>query len=489
MPPKVARRPAAPAHLRVRRGALRRPAAAEEVAEEDPDKLWRDGREVTAGLVPPGLLAMEKKVIISKATYWEEALKVAGELKGIHMTDMGIVLDLDPKGTDCEAVIRWRGAHPGDFLQVHLCPRDCPTLHRDGVIHATQLRRWVDGEELPWMSNLVEARTAAPPGLDEMAALRERGRVLAAQDGRVQGPPPQGEGEKDRVVESSSEDTKEKQDKRKKKKKKKKKKEKVKVAGTKPLEGVFGSTCLDPSPSVRKGLKRRAKKLVRRKTDREASSGSSSTTDPSSDSSGDGRGGSLFGEEVRVKRVAARYPGALTLSTLEFMLGVVVQQTGQPWEVEKSSIPPVFLQYWRLALAPHLSGPMHRETHTLAYIQDLLLQGRVASATDVITQRLKSLQQTSQGAHYTVAQRQEIVPLDQATMSSPVETLEASKIQREEAKAKAAASRPWERRADWDNKRPEEHKGKGKGKDSGKGKGRSKADQNDKSKEEQRKGK
>ena len=53
------------------------------------------------------------------------------------------------------------------------------------------------------------------------------------------------------------------------------------------------------------------------------------------------------------------------------------------------------------------------------------------------------------GSHFTVAQKQELVPLEVAVMTSPVEFLEASRLQREEASAKAAASKPWMRSQDY----------------------------------------
>lgn len=66
------------------------------------------------------------------------------------------------------------------------------------------------------------------------------------------------------------------------------------------------------------------------------------------------------------------------------------------------------------------------------------------------------------------------MPTEVNLLSSPVETLEASRLQREELRARNAASRPWEKKTEWD-KRGEDHRGKGKGKDM-KGKGKSKGD-------------
>ena len=47
------------------------------------------------------------------------------------------------------------------------------------------------------------------------------------------------------------------------------------------------------------------------------------------------------------------------------------------------------------------------------------------------------------GGHFTIAQRQELVPLESATLSAPSEMMEAARLQREEGKAKSAVSKTW----------------------------------------------
>ena len=481
MPPKVRRRPAAVVGRDRRSGVLRRPAHHGDEAAPDSRAEWESGREVPAHPVPADLLASEVKIVVTKGTYWEEETKAVGLVKGLQVAGGTTTLQMEVLGTTGEGLVKWKGSNPNKFLDIHLCPADCGRLVRDGLIHAEKLQLWKEGADEGWMSNLVDTRGPAEKEEDQLRIFRERSRHLGG------GPPPEGAppGAEEIQGSSASSESKKKKDR---KKKKKKKKAKLKVSGTKPLDSVFGNTCLDPKPEVRKTLKRRARKLARRKGAKASASSSSSSVD-SSETTGEAQVGRLFGEEVRVKRVAAAYPGALTLNTVEFMQSIIVQQTGQPWNMETAAIPPVFLQYWRLALAPNMSGPMLRETQTLAYLQDLLLQGKIACATDVVTQRLKSLQQNAQGAHYTIAQRQEIVPVDYASMSSPVETLEASRLHREEQKAKAAAAKPWERRGEWESRRVDDVKGKGKAKDAGKAKGKAKGDQGEKNKEDSRKGK
>ena len=60
----------------------------------------------------------------------------------------------------------------------------------------------------------------------------------------------------------------------------------------------------------------------------------------------------------------------------------------------------------------------------------------------------RRLEQVAGGADYRIAQRQELVPLEAVSMTSAKESLEASRLQKEEARAKASAAKGWERRKD-----------------------------------------
>ena len=235
MPPKVARRPAARVGAAkaaakaagLRRPALRRPAGREEEPAADPAEAWRGGREVEAREVLVNQLASGSKVVITRGMYWEQVVKVAGVVKGLHMTGGGVSLDLEARGTDCEALVKWRGANPGKLLEVHLCPQDCPQLLRDGLVHATRLQKWAEGGDEGWMSNLMEAREPGSGEPDELATLRERSRQLGEMPHPRGVAPPQPEAGKCSSGSSGEEARK------KAKKKKKKKKEKIKVQGTK----------------------------------------------------------------------------------------------------------------------------------------------------------------------------------------------------------------------------------------------------------------
>ena len=390
------------------------------------------------------------RLIIEDGLYWEEPVKASVVVNKLEVDGSTKILKADLRGTQSESLVRWKGLHPKAFLDVDLCVEDCPKTSKDGLVHCTKVRKWTPEVEEGWMTVLEEVGNKKE---DELARLRERSDALRLEEEDAR--------PKEARSSSSHSRKKSKEEKKRKKQKREKKKEenpKKRVTGAKDPQEVFGGTGLDPDYQVRKKMLRRAKKVAKRKERKSSSTGSSSSEE--STSSGEPLGSGLFGQEARVKSVWVRTPGTLTCSTLEQMQNSLVQQSGQPWNVEKGPLPPLFSQYWRLVLDSKASRPMSREMQTLSYVQDLMLQGRIASAADVVTQRLKSLEQTASGGDYRVSLRQELVPLDMSSMSSTKETMEASRLQREELKARSAASRPWDRGQKGDI--PYWDKGKGK---------------------------
>ena len=445
------------------------------------------GAEVLACDIPFEELKKGLKLVVSEGTYWEEPVKLAGLVEKIEGDGESKTILLNLLGTTSESLVRWKGKFPGHFLSVHLCHKDCGKIAKDGLVHCERLKVAKAEAEEPWMLNLsgMDPR----PKEDELEMLRTR----AEKVGTGEGAP--GEGKSKSESSGSEVSSKEKKSRKKKKKKKKNhkaSKEKKKVNGAKALTEVFGTTGLDPDPDVRRKALKRAKKIAKKKGRRSSSSTSSRSSEESS-LTGEGGSSEIFGQEVRVKSIWLRIPGALTAATLQQLQASLVQQSGQPWELDKKSLPPIFTQYWKAVLDGKSTRPMSREMHTLGFIVDLLLQGRAAAACDVATQRLKALEQVAGGGDFRVAQRQELVPLDHQSMSSATETLEASRLQREDAKARAAASGKgsWDRsrsKGDYDswekgkNKKGEYAKGKGKGQkgDGKKGEGKSGQDEREK---------
>ena len=114
------------------------------------------------------------------------------------------------------------------------------------------------------------------------------------------------------------------------KKKKKKEKKKAKdivsgrhaaVAAQKELKEIYSGTGLEPREKVRRRVLARAQKLVSRKKTTSSSSGSSSNSSSSSSPTYEDFKGSesVFSEETKVKGVAERCPGALTVEAVTAM--------------------------------------------------------------------------------------------------------------------------------------------------------------------------
>lgn len=88
-----------------------------------------------------------------------------------------------------------------------------------------------------------------------------------------------------------------------------------------------------------------------------------------------------------------------------------------------------------------MSAPMFQEAVTLAHALDGMLQGKTASSCDLLSQRLKSLESTARGAHWSVGRQYELVRSEVTTMADESETMEALKRAKEEDKLKSLVSK------------------------------------------------
>lgn len=262
---------------------------------------------------------------------------------------------------------------------------------------------------------------------------------------------PAPEGEKEGSS-SSSDKSKKKKKAKKKKEKKKLKKEKRKSMGgrtnaTKPLESLFKGTGLDPSAENRRILLRKVKKKM--KKDKGSSSSSSSTGSVVSDSEVEQ---SMLEERSKIRRLADLAPGVLASEGLRVMKDHVLTANGTPWGVDKTSLPPIVTQYIKQQCMGKATAPMGRELLTLAAVADCLLQGRVAEGTDILFQRVKSLEQMMAGQSWMLSQKLEILPGPDVGIASRAELQAAQRERRLDDQTKAPAALG------------ERNKGKGQGK-------------------------
>lgn len=463
------------------RGALRRPSGRE--PEERPaahhQAAWDGGHTVRGADISLDWLRQVKAVVVEEGKYFHRDCKLAGEISSLEMVDGQVILKISPTGTTDEAILKLQSATPSLQLRVLLCGADCNHEETaEDLIHGLRLRktRVADAEE-PWVKNLE--KVVPLEGSDELAALRLR----MGGDGDL-GRVPQARGES-----PGGEKKKEKKDKEKEKKKKKDKKEEtsrkekkkrksvessqtsstgeVALDGTKPKsasqknpKALYRGTGLDPSAKVRAKVMRRAQKYVKRKG-RRSSSGSESSSGSSKSPGLEVEQETLFQHAARVREVAEGYPGVLANQALSQMRTHLLQHLGE--EDSAKGVPAIALQYYRQVLQRKAVGAAGREVLTLCAVADCLVKGKPAQALDMAMQRIKSAEATMGGVHWSVSQKMEILPPEQAALAGVAEMKEAQRIAQEEQKTRWMSSQP-------------EGRGQTGGKSGGKGKGGGKSE-------------
>jgi len=466
MAPKRIRRPAAsPGHMA-------RPAARGE-AKEVREKLCNT---LTVADIPRlGTLWLKE------AIYYGRPVDLVGRFTNVKLEDGQPMGDFQVTGTKDEALLRALSGKPDRLLSVHLCPDECPaTLTDEFLVHGKAYIE-VEARGLPWYNNLVEVEAERPP-MDELVKLREEERRQAELAGRGEERPPK-PAKKEKKAEKKDKKAKEPEavDKR----RRSDSDEELEI-GQKAPRLLFAKTGLDPEAKPRRQFLKKARKVGRSKKakkKRSRSSHSSSSPGSSSSSSADFMDNvGLFDSEKKLKSIWKRFPGALACSAATEAKQQLLTASGTVCGLDRRRVDPVFTPYARQCLMSHMSPPMAQETLTIAQGLDLLLQGHVAGACDLLAQRMKSLESSSRGCHWTVSRQMELVKSDGATMAEEGEAHDAARRAREEEKLRALTSRstsakPFEsggqakggkRGKDWKGaskgKQDEGNKGKGGGK-------------------------
>ena len=389
---RIARPAAAPA-------VLRRPAARVRGA---PEKKLRE--------IPIGDMHALGFVRLSKAKYYHREIDLVGEIKSARHEDGQTFLDLRATGTKDDEVLRVMTGRPDRNMVVHVCPDGCgAALTAENLVHGEVFTQ-IKPEEEAWYGNLNPVAGLRVETDDELARLRAAGE-LHENKGRDESPRRKEKGKKEKK-EKSRKDA----DKKAAKKKEAAEPDVELEVGQKDLEALYAGTGLDPDVSKRRKVLKKARKIgqgkKKKKKKNESSSGSTSggtTTEESTEVAG---GVGLFDNEKKVKHIWIRCPGALTSTMIGEAKESLVTNSGSLWELKQAQLPPVACQYVRQALQGHMSAPMFQEALTLATITDLLLRGNPARASDVACQRLKSLEGTSRGQHWSIGRQLELARLD-----------------------------------------------------------------------------
>lgn len=257
------------------------------------------------------------------------------------------------------------------------------------------------------------------PDEDELAKLRKEALELAEQ----------------REKEVEKERLKEKKDKKSKRKRSSSGsgRNKLRTKAKKKLDDLFADTGLDPEARNRKRFLRKAqKKVKKRKRGRASRASKSSSSSGSSHGSVDqsvvGLGKTrLFSEDSVPQELAEDLPGTLAAQWLLSAKDHLLLSRGDQDEEEPGKLPLVATRYVRQALHDRMAPPMRRELLNISRALDRLLAGRPAECADVLVQRLKSLEMVSQGVHYSIANKVDLIEDEKVLAASATETLDAAK--------------------------------------------------------------
>lgn len=432
-----------------------------------------------ASSLQPNWIACGDRVLFSKAYYYGVECQIAGEAMHFEVLGDDRKMHLRLLGTTADSLLTWGSSQTGPVMRMHLCGDSCNREEvSDALAHGVKVRRIVDpSKEEGWVSNLVPVA----PERDELQALRQRGAELEAPPGGLD--PAAKAKEKSPSRDKSKKDKKKKKaksskkdDKEEKAKKKRKKEEETvsssegeqlrrghrcRAASKKDPKLLYQGTGLDPNERVRRVVAKQAKKYLRRKG-RSSSSKSGSSDSSASGSSPDFQEDTVFEQASKVRIVAERFPGALSSQTLSSMRTHLLTEVGT--EAQGSSLKGIALPYYRQCLHRRGSAPQQREMMTLASGVEALLSGRIAHATDLLLQRLKSCEASLSGTHWTVAQRLELLAPEGVTATPLPELHQAHRDVYQESKLRHQAS--------YQDGRPSGAKGKQKGDNPPKGSGK-----------------
>ena len=439
---------------------------------EDPlevERAFRAGKEVEASSLSPGVIRSGDWISSRGATYYGQKINFAARVSSEVLEAGERELQAELSGTNSDALLAFASTADPAIVRAHVCPSSCSQSRENpNLLHMTKVAL-VNETAFTWEKNLmVEPATAM---LQQERAEFER-KKKAEEDEK-----------KKKEVSSSSEEKKSKKKKKKKKKEKKKKSEgggaEEAPAGSSRLGGkrsarkeakaVFGigNTGMDPEWKRRKKLGKKVKKALKK----DKSVSSSGSEDDSSGSSGGEDTETLLEDRSKIHRIHRLAPGLLSSMSILNMKEYVGQIGGSGWQEEEGQLVPILSSYARHFMLPRMTGGMAREPSCLAYIGDLLVQGRIAEGLDVLMQRMKSLELTSSGGPWMTSQKLELTPHPEPQMGSRSEYHNAKKEAKLDADSRPSAmgfERPKDKGKGKGGKDKTKDKGKGKGKDAAK---------------------
>lgn len=409
--------------------------------EKSAENAWKDGEVVSCWDLNPGEIMPLDVIAVEEGSYMGAPVTAAGAASQLVRGEEGSMVMVKLRRTQSEELMRFHSGRAHGLLRVHLCPKDCDQeVMAEDYVHARQIRKIVDPKAEPGWVTCLE-KVAEEPGVqDELKLLRDRAEGL--------GMPKTGNGEKE---ENNSSDNEGRQ--RKKKKKVKASLERGKGRASKKRKKIMGgkhpkaASTKDPQDlrGNRLGCKgegsQEGGQTCRQIHEEEGtSSSSSSSSDQGSSSSLSGEEETIFTDSGKTRLVAEKFPGALSMEALTTMRRSILMELGA--EDQEGKVKPVCTLYYRQQLTKKVEGALGRELLTIATAVDLLLKGRAASACDVLLQRMKSGELISQGTHWAVAQKVEVLPGETPLVSGREELHRAQRENFQDSKTTFLASAP-----------------------------------------------
>ena len=174
---------------------------------------------------------------------------------------------------------------------------------------------------------------------------------------------------------------------------------------------------------------RRPRISLKRKREESESSDSSAKTASQEGSDQE----DLFPEKAQSRHIARKCPGLLARYAIKEARKRLLMEMGEDSSSQKPV--PVFVRYFRQVFNHSgASAPMKREYLTLAHCLDSILEGNVLKLLDIAVQRLKAVEQISQGVSPATANRLELIPAEMFSLASAEEKRTEAQEQMREMK-------------------------------------------------------
>ena len=219
-------------------------------------------------------------------------------------------------------------------------------------------------------------------------------------------------------------------------------------------------TGLDAREKIRNKVTRRGRRHLSKKSNKDTSSSSGSGSSSNSRSGTEGVEENLFDPSSKVRILAEQFPGALTNQGINHMRTSLLQEIGH--QDRPNALHPVAVAYTRQHLLKRASAPVQRELLTLSHALDLMLKGKASASADTLMQRLKSIEQTLLGSHWSISQKLEVLPPESASITALPDAKSAQREMYDESRLRWLAASPDGRQGQKGGKSGGKTKGEGK---------------------------